>query len=295
MSLATNALAGDEAGRPLWRFRLQRVSVVTAATPIKIYIVTWCRSADQLYGSTLTFQTLRTGFPDAEVTVVENASTLELRQPIHAAARAAGCEVVQLEEGEHHWALIEKFVLGEDRLTVILDPDLVFWENVSDWDFGDALMAGRYLPGFADPYSDTLTLPRLHTSHLWFPRPAELKARVEAITAKRFEAGSLFQPRMMAPGWWRWDTASPLFHALGGEAARFSEAQLDAYDHLFCGSHLDLVAPKMGAWGALMSESHVRSQTDLQSLKGIWRQQQQFFESRPWSDPLSSQLSAPPA
>ncbi len=264
---------------------------MTRKTP-KVYIVTWCRTEALLYGSTLTFQTLRVGFPDAEVTVIENASAPEVRAPIAAAAKAAGCEVLQLEESQHHWALIEGLVLGEDRPTVLLDPDVALWENVSDWDFGEALMAGRYLPEFADPYSDTLTLPRLHTSHLWFPRPQALKARIAEITAKRFEAGSLFQPRMMAPGWWRWDTAAPLFHALGEDAARFTEAQLDAYDHLFCGSHLDLVAHRLGAWGDLMSDSHRRAQTDLASVKGIWRQQQQFFESRPWSGRLSTAPSA---
>ena len=264
---------------------------VTRETP-KVYIVTWCRSEALLYGSTLTFQTLRVGFPDAEVTVIDNASAPEVRAPIHAAARAAGCEVLQLEETQHHWSLIEGLVLGENRPTVLLDPDIALWEKVSDWDFGDALMAGRYLPEFADPYSDTLTLPRLHTSHLWFPRPAELKARIASILARRFEAGSLFQPRMMAPGWWRWDTAAALFHALGGEASRFSKAQLDAYDHLFCGSHLDLVVHNLGAWGALMSDSHQRAQTDLVSIKGIWRQQQQFFESRPWSGQVTTSSSS---
>jgi hypothetical protein len=253
-----------------------------------VFIVTWCRSAALLYGSTLTFKTLRVGFPDAEVTVIENGSEPELRAPIVEAARAAGCEVLQLEESQHHWALMEGLVLGEDRPVVMLDPDLAFWERVSDWEFGDALMAGRFLPEFADPFSDTFTLSRLHTSHLWFPRPAELKARIAAITAQRFESGSLFQPRMAPPGWWRWDTAAALFHALGEDAARFSEAQLDAYDHLFCGSHLDIVLPKMGPWGGLMQGSHLMAQSDLPSIKGIWRQQQVFFESRPWSGRVES-------
>ena len=241
--------------------------MTNSRTP-KVYIVTWCRSAELLYGSTLTFETLRVGFPDAEVTVVENASHPDLRPPIHAAARAAGCEILQLEEQQHHWALIEGLVLGETQPTVLLDPDIVMWEKASDWDFGDKLMIGRHLPEFADPYTDTLTLPRLHTSHLWFPDPVELKARIAAIQQRRFEAGSLFQPRMAPPGWWRWDTAAALYHALGEAAASFSEAQLDAYDHLFCGSHLDLVAPKMGAWGALMSDSHARSQTDPRLAQG---------------------------
>ncbi len=155
----------------------------------KVYIVTWCRNAELLYGATLIFATLRTGFPDCEVVVVENASPPELRGPIHKAAGAAGCRVVQLEKEWAHWALIEKFVMDGDQPTVILDSDIVLWERVSEWDFGDALMAGRFLPEFADSFSDTLTLSRLHSSHLWFPRPAELRTRIQAIRQRRFEFG----------------------------------------------------------------------------------------------------------
>lgn len=254
----------------------------------KVFIVTWCQSAELLYGSTLTFRTLRVGFPTAEVVVVENGSLPELRGSIRAAAESAGCTVLQLDESEHHFALIERLTLAEDRPVVFLDPDIALWERIEGWDFGGALMAGRFLPEFADPFSDTLTLSRLHTSHLWFPRPQALRARIKAITAKRWEAGSLFQPRMTPPGWWRWDTAAALFHALDDEAARFSEAQLDAYDHLFCGSHLPQVLPRMGEWGALMADSHRQAQDDLPSIKGIWRQQQAFFASRPWSGRVDS-------
>lgn len=249
----------------------------------KVFIVTWCREAELLYGSLLIFKTLRTGFPTAEVTVIENASPPELRPPIYEAAAAAGCAVRQLEEERPHWSLVEEIATTHDQPTVVLDSDLAFWESVEDWTFGEALMAGRYLPEFADPFTDTLTMARLHSSHLWFPRPDALRARLAALARFRTQSGSLFQPRMMPPGWWRWDTASALFHALGEEAVRFGEPHLDAYDHLFCGSHLPLVLPRLGErWGGLMSELHLRSQTDLPSLKGVWRLQEQFFSSRPW-------------
>ncbi len=258
-------------------------STASAKAPPKVFIVTWCREPTQLYGSTLTFKTLRTGFPDSVVTVIENASPPGLREPILEAAAAAGCEIRLLDEGLNHWRIIEETVMAEDGPVVFLDPDIALWERIDGWDFGGALMAGRYLPEFDDPYSKTLTLSRLHTSHLWFPDPPALRTRIAEITARRFEAGSLFQPHMAPPGWWRWDTAAALFHALGDEAARFSEAQLDAYDHLFCGTHLNLVLPAMGPWGEAMKGSHVTAQENLPAIKGIWRLQEAFFSSRPWS------------
>ncbi len=78
-----------------------------SATP-KVFIVTWCREAELLYGSLLIFKTLRAGFPTAEVVVIENASPPELRGPIYAAAEAAGCVVQQLEEEKPHWAIVEE-------------------------------------------------------------------------------------------------------------------------------------------------------------------------------------------
>jgi SAM-dependent methyltransferase len=257
-------------------------------TPPTVYIITWCRSEELLYGSTLTFKTLRTGFPDSEVVVIENASPPELRAQIVAAAEAVGCSVRLNDNEKPHWAHLEELTLAADGPTVFLDPDLVFWERIDHWTFGDALMAGRYLPEFADPFSDTLTLSRLHTSHLWFPDPARLRQRIADIQRTHFQAGSLFESKMLPPGWWRWDTAAVLFHALGGGAARFTESELDAYDHLFCGSHLPMVASRLGPWGGLMIESHQRAQTDLPSIKGIWRQQEAFFSSRPWSGQVSA-------
>ena len=253
------------------------------ASPPKVYIITWCRAPELLYGSTLIFETLRTGFPESEVVVIENASPPELRAPIVAAAEAVGCTVRLNDDEKPHWAHLEALTLAAEEPIVFLDPDIILWERIDNWDFGDALMAGRYLPEFDDPFSDTLTLSRLHTSHLWFPRPDALKARIAEIQRKRFQAGSLFESKMLPPGWWRWDTAAVLFHALGPEASPFTENQLDAYDHIFCGSHLPMVAPMLGAWGGLMMESHQRAQTDLQSLRGLWRQQEVFFASRPWS------------
>ncbi len=39
-----------------------------------VYILTWCKSLESLYGSLLVFQTLRVGFPTAPVYVFDNGS-----------------------------------------------------------------------------------------------------------------------------------------------------------------------------------------------------------------------------
>ena len=251
--------------------------------PPKVYVVSWCRSMDQLYGASLVFKTLRTGFPTAEVIVIENASPPELRAPILQAAKAVECEVVQLETEALHSTLIKQVVMAASEPVVFIDPDVVFWQAVQDWTFGPALMAGRYLPDFDDPYSNTRTLSRLHTAHLWFPDPVTLRARMEEIRQQRWEVGDFFEPSMRPPGWWRWDTAAVLFHALRAEASRFGDRELDAYDHLFCGSHLNMVLPAMGEAGAPL-EACTPCAPDQPAIRGVWREQELFFASRPWMD-----------
>ena len=39
-----------------------------------VYILTWCDRIENLYGTTMVFNTLRVGFPTAEIHVVDNAS-----------------------------------------------------------------------------------------------------------------------------------------------------------------------------------------------------------------------------
>jgi hypothetical protein len=36
-------------------------------------------------------------------------------------------------------------------------------------------------------------------------------------------------------------------------------------------------------WGKLMSDLHQAAQTDLPAIRGVWRMQEEFFGSRPWS------------
>lgn len=248
-----------------------------------VHIVTWCRAPQLLYGSLLTFASLRIGFPDAQVTVIENATPAELRRPILDAAQQVGARVVQLEQERPHWSLIEGVVMHATAPVVFLDPDLIFWRRADLALPENALMAGRLLPGFMDDYADAHTMARLHSSYLCFPDPSALQERYRQIQMQRPESGSLFEPRMMpgADGWRRWDTAASLHHALGEASAPFSEAQLDTYDHLFCGSHLPLVADRLDAQGRdLLAKGHAQAINDPMALRGSWRAQEAYFQSR---------------
>ncbi len=239
------------------------------AKPPNVFIITWCGDERDLYGSTLVFKTLRVGFPDAKVTVVDNGTPAHIRPAIVQAAEAAGCEVRLEEQALPHWRLLERLCLSADEPCVFVDPDIAFWERVQDWDFGPALLAGRLMPAMY-PVGRRV-LPRLHTSLLWVPRPRELRARIVEIQAKFPLYGSLFEQKMAPPGRLFWDTASFLYLALDDEeAVAFSDAQLDAYDHIFFGSHLEFLRPLVdeGLLAAL-TDWHRRARDECPSFRGI--------------------------
>jgi hypothetical protein len=211
---------------------------------LHVYILTFCRKADLLHGSTMIFKSLRTGFPTAEITVVDNNSLPDVQQTIGTLATQTGCEYQQLDA---HTAISPPSFLRQTiehasaDAIVFLDPDVVFWEAVESWRFA-GLLAGRLIPKFFDPYTGCITMPRLHPSFLWVPDVEALRTRLAEIKHTRMDFHP-FLPYMFAsgPDWYRFDTAAALYAAAPAEMVAFGARELNAYDHLFCGSHVDLV------------------------------------------------------
>jgi len=242
-----------------------------------VYIITWCRDPAALYGSLLTFRTLRTGFPGADVVVIDNGTEGEPRKAIEKAARWVGADYAWRQEMPH-WAILETTLARSAGPCVFVDPDVVFWKLMRLPQ--DCLWAGRLIPRFMDEYTGCVTQPRLHTSMLWFPNAPRFCDEARKITAKYWEA-PLFRPSMhnVDGQWIRFDTGASLYGALGGRA--FSD-ELDRYDHIFCGSHLSHVSPRIDAESRVAFESahEIAKGDDLSPLRGLWKQQQQHFEQR---------------
>ncbi len=241
-----------------------------------LVIPTWCKNLDALYGSLLTFQTVRGGFPNDEIVVLDNGSLPQAIEAIGKAAQAVGARFIDTKTEVPHWVLIRQILTTFDGPLVLADPDLIFWKPMT---FDDsALWSGRLIPKFRDEYTGCVTMPRLHTSLLSVPNP---KVFIELITAieKRYWEANMLRPAMI-PSWQRFDTGAMLYAEVGGTA--FTESQLDCYDHLFAGSHFDFVSDRLEAKAkAEMVEIHMKAKAgDLASLRGIWRRQEQHFIDR---------------
>jgi len=101
-----------------------------------VFILTFCRKMDLFYGTSLVFKTLRAGFPNSRVIVVDNASVATARCEIGALVRETGCKHYQIEEPDVDHPEFLQTVLsafaasnGGDGALVFLDPDVCLWEN----------------------------------------------------------------------------------------------------------------------------------------------------------------------
>lgn len=249
-----------------------------------VYVLTFCRQFDLVYGSTLLFRSLRTGFPTARVVVVDNDSVPDARPLIRAAAAAAGCEFRQLESRQavtHHAFLARTVRDHPSGTVVVLDPDVMFWDSCEGWHF-DGLIAGRVIPAFDDAFSGCLTWSRPHSSFLWIQDVGRLRDAIRVLQ-HRYVDFDPFTPYMLRCGqrWWRLDTGANLAAALGPAVSAFAARELDSYDHLFCGCHLDLVAASLDPeTRRAFEDSHQAARHDYRALRGLWRAQAAFFESR---------------
>jgi hypothetical protein len=246
-----------------------------------VYILTWCDRLENLYGTTLVFKTLRVGFPTAEIHVVDNASLPAVRPVLRQYAQECNANFTQLEQGiAHHQFILQILNKQLEGSAIFVDPDICFWENVEGWSF-EQLMAGRLIPKYACEYTGCMTYRRLHTSFLWISNVCVLREQLKNLRSQYIEFEA-FRPVMFkAEGIWQhFDTGATLYAALSEQMYAFTEKELQAYDHLFCGTHFKRVASKLNPYYAFMLIGlHKAVQQDHTKLKDAWKMQDDYFNS----------------
>jgi len=241
---------------------------------MNVAIITYCETSVVPRPASLTFETLRVGYPTAAVTVFDNSSHPEARNVFKKLSNCIGADYVQIEPERPHYHILWSLIECATGRLVILDPDLVFWKDCELADFGDALLAGRRLPKFYCPLTHTLTSSRIHTSHLIVP---DCQLLVENVRTSSMEWHP-FRPFQYycAPTWKREDTGSQLCKLLGRKAKRFDNEFLDRYDHLFCGTHFQHVMPYLekSSLDVFVDGYRNLASNDISALRGVWREQQ---------------------
>ena len=229
-----------------------------------IIILTYCEHPSLEYGALMVFDTLRVGFPTFDVVVIDNGSHQEVVPKIAQAAKKVGARFMPTERHDfvdhYRWVLCEQQQIDS---VILLDPDVVFWENIEHWSF-NGLIAGRLIPDL--PKGNLTSVARIHPSLVWVPSVKKL--RDVGATVEICQKGNYF-----------YDTLATIYQKHADKCDVFTEKHLDCYDHLFYGSHFPAVEPCLSDGGLTYSAHKNAACGDLLSLKGIWRQQEEHFKN----------------
>jgi hypothetical protein len=253
---------------------------------IHVHILTFCVNRSLFYGTELVFKTLRVGFPNAKVTVTDNASLPSVRAEIKAMAKDTGCFFKQIESNRiEHFQFIQdtiRYAAKDKSVTgplVFIDPDVCFWNSCEDFEF-EGLMAGRFIDGFKDGVQQCITMPRVHTSFLWIPDARSLQRYIWKTRAIHFDFDPFKNFSFVLDGlWYRYDTGANLYASISDRVSHFTAMHLDCYDHLFGGSHIDVFEPfSQNEEIKIIKKIHeCAKKGDLRALKGIHKRQETLF------------------
>ncbi len=247
-----------------------------------VHILATCRNPALLGATTLVFRTLRTGFPSAEVVVYGNGLARE-----HAAVvqeEAAKCDAAfNWIRPTAHDVWLEHLVQTQPGPFWICDTDLVYFQPVPPPAPG-VWLSGRYEPSFAEEWTASLHVERLHTCLLYLD-PQLLRAKMRAWQSRHVpaifgHAETHFIRQHFVPVAGRaphfMDTAAGLYHAFGG--APFDPAANECFEHLHCGTYSDLIGrcASLGDLGAV----HAAVVADVQQARGLREAQEKYYVTR---------------
>jgi hypothetical protein len=251
---------------------------------MKVRILVTCRKLELLPASKMVFDTIRTGFPTAQIVAYLNSAFDPVSDPIVLEAiERAGVELRVIPPTIHHeW--VQGLLRDEDSPFFLCDTDVVFWGSMEQFDFGDAALAGRYIPQFFCRFVNAITRPRLHTFLLYMD-PRRIREEVEGYFGQFQNTPFNPRPNLVFPKFYPMrtgksvktyfeDTCCGLYQALGGRA--FNDTENSVADHLNFGTLSDLVGPCYGPREAIRQQ-HFAVFDQPHILKGAWRTDAEFY------------------
>lgn len=237
---------------------------------MKIFITSYCDNLELEKAALLTLSTLRIGFPTVEDVTCLWAGGLEsVREKAQAICEQNGIEFCSTVCDTNDKAY-KRVIHGEYGEVVLLDSDVIFWSECESFQPSENV-AGRWIPGHFCSYTRSWTVQRVHPSFLWIKSVEKLRSDILTTNPNnsRFTHYDPIAPvtvRSLGEGFYFYDTLAnlpvPIQH--------FDADMLDRYDHLFCGSFVNLVSPELLA-------THKAIYANPLLAKGIWRKQDEYF------------------
>jgi hypothetical protein len=250
-----------------------------------VFVIVFCKNVELSYGSTLVFDSIRTGFPDSNIHVIDNGIfDFSIKQSIKNKVKEIDGSFYSDGKVYTHHQLLRTIISKISGSIAIVDPDIIFWDRMDTT--SDSLVSGRKIPIFFDPISKCINHQRIHTSLLKISN-TEIMINLIESAEKSYNESDLMSPVMLKrlDVWERFDTMSSFCSVYPDFISEFDEIELDKYDHLFCGTHLDVVKDKLCIdnspveWEREFSNIHKYAKNkQYDKLRGIWKIQNKFFE-----------------
>jgi len=243
---------------------------------------------------TLCFDTLRTGFPTADITVYLNNHRvkLSLADPLVRRVEKCGAAIAAYPSLIHHAAWIRQQVEQTQGPLVILDADTIFWKSCEDWTFPvPTLLAGYYVPRMWNDFAKCISVPRLHTSLLCIPDPAALRRVIREAYLPAFEAHAEYcpcDPFMPATRFvnglpFFWDSCANLYGMLASRRPltyAFEPRNLECYDHLNSAAFYDVMLDRLTGDKEGFAYIHRFLTKTPERLRNLWPNVSAYYAER---------------
>lgn len=245
---------------------------------MKVHVLVTADDPDFMRASTLFTETVRVGFPNAHLTVYDNASAVK---GWYGRLKTVNDDLVVLDRRVHHADWIRDIVDTATEKTVIIDPDTMFWRDC-EW-FHFPVWAGYHIPAMWNEWAGCPSCARVHTSFLWIESPEKLRIGLRnaypLANARKsdYRGFDPFHPTVVFSDGMPvfYDTCANLYQAIGAD--HFGAEHLACYDHVNSVGFRDEFLPLMENWVEFDKLHHI-AETCPEKLKGLHMQIEQYYE-----------------
>lgn len=228
---------------------------------LKVHILITERPDEDRFGVRCVFNSLRIGFPTAEI-------------------------ITQSNIGFRHDEWIADVFNHADRndKLVFCDTDMIFYDNVEPYLSNiQEPLAGRYVPNYYNEVVKANEVCRFHTSLLLISNVDHVRRYIAEVTTAANYPYNPFAPFVFKQyGTSKfYDTCANLFHTVSPyHKKEFCPEFLEKYTHLGCGTMLNYIAARMQN-GEAFKALHEQAKHNPHSVKGFWKEQDRYYTEHP--------------
>lgn len=250
---------------------------------MNVHILVSCRNQELWKFSTLVFDSIKVGFPTANIFIRANNLSKNKFYELYSLflGKSSSIKIYNNSTEILHDEWIQNLIETETKPFWIVDTDVVFFDNMEKYQPCKPI-AGIYIPEFCDPYTKYLTFNKLHTCVMYID-PIKVKGELN-INRGIFFAPTINEPpisarrKLIRVNEWTYhhDTMSEVCHTVGG--SKFTDEMKDCFGHINCGTYADLVDKKIP--GYLARCNQLADNPEL--LRGSWKNDEEFYRLNPW-------------